>query len=125
MKLIKGLGLLSFLTILSVSCFDPPEFPVEPQIEFEKIEFINSIDPTDFDSLNLYINFKDGDGDLGFGATPEDISGPKFHSAIFYQENNGTLEPLATQAGFVGDVEYDLLEIPNPERGKVVVFRTR
>src|SRR5690606_1898386 len=112
MKLIKGFGLLSFLTILSGSCFDPPEFPVVPQIEYVGIEFIDSIDPSDFDSLNLYINFKDGDGDLGFRPHTADLSEP-FHSAVFYQENNGNLQPLATESGFIGDKEFELLRIPN------------
>lgn len=124
MKLIKGLGLLSFLAILSGSCFEPPEFPAVPQIEFERIEFINSIDPSDFDSLNLYLKFKDGDGDLGFLESPDDLSYP-FHNANFYQENNGSMTPLHTYAFFVEEREYDFLEIPDPSQGKLVVFRTR
>lgn len=109
---------------MSGSCFDPPEFPVVPQIEYERIEFINSSDPSEFDSLNLYINFKDGDGDLGFDGSLEDFSDP-FHSAIFYQENNGKIDPLSTVSGSIGDNEYDLLLIPEPQKGKLVVFRTR
>lgn len=125
MKLIKGLGLLSLLLIVSGSCFDPPEFPIEPQIEFEKIEFINSVSPSDFDSLNLYILFKDGDGDLGFYETAEDISNP-YHNAFFYQERpDGKLEPLSTVSGYIGEDEYDLLEVPEPNNGKLVVFSTR
>jgi len=124
MKLIKGLGLLSFLAIVTGSCFDPPEFPAAPQITFEGVEFIDSTDPSDFDTLNLYINFKDGDGDLGFNVSPQGISDP-YHSANFYQQNNGNIEPLTTESGFIGDDEYDLLHIPNPQRGKLVVFRTR
>lgn len=113
--------------IISGSCFEPPEFPVVPQIEFERIEFINSPDPSDFDSLNLYINFKDGDGDLGFSESLEDISDP-FHNAFFYQENGGNLTPLSTEAGYVvGEerYEYDLLRVPDPSSGKLVVFRSR
>jgi hypothetical protein len=124
MKLIKGLGLLSFLVILTGSCFDPPEFPVVPQIEFQRIEFIDSIDPSEFDSLNLYIKFKDGNGDLGFNESSSDISNP-FHNAFFYQENNGQIQALTTRSGLVGSDEYDLLDIPNPEKGKLVVYRTR
>ena len=124
MKLIKGFGLLSFLAIISGSCFEPPEFPITPQIEFERIEFVKAKAPGDFDSLNLYLNFRDGDGDLGFLETAADISFP-YHNADFYQENNGTLEPLYTVTGYVGDDEYDLLEIPDPARGKIAVFRTR
>lgn len=124
MKLIKGLALLSFLVIIFGSCFDPPEFPVVPEIEFEKIEFIDSPTPSVFDSLILYIHFKDGDGDLGFNESTEDISDP-YHNAYFYQENNGNIEPLATYSGFVGDDEYDLLDIPDLQKGKLVFFRTR
>jgi len=124
MKLIKGLGLLSFLVAVTSSCFNPPEFPVVPQIEFDKIEFINSPDPSDFDSLNLYIRFKDGDGDLGFTKSAADISAP-FQNSFYYQENNGSLKPLSTVSGFVGDVEYDLLEIADPLIGKLVTYGTR
>lgn len=124
MKLIKGLGLLSFLVIFSGSCFEPPEFPVVPQIEFEDLQFIDSPDPSQFDSLILYLNFKDGDGDLGFREEPAYVSAP-FHNADFYQENNGNLQPLTTSRGYVGQDEYDLLDIPDPALGKLVVFRTR
>lgn len=124
MKLIKGLALLSFLVIVAGSCFDPPEFPVVPQIEFERIEFINSPDPSQFDSLNLYINFKDGDGDLGFTRSAGDNQDP-FHSANFYQENNGKIEPLATLLATVGQDSYELLLIPDPSKGQLVTFNTR
>jgi hypothetical protein len=46
------------------ACFDPPEYPVTPEIEFENIQFKDVADPG-FDSLILTISFKDGDGDLG------------------------------------------------------------
>ncbi len=124
MKLVKGFGLLSFLVILSGSCFDPPEFPIVPQIEFESISFVPGRNPGDFDSLHLSIRFKDGDGDLGFSNSTEDISAP-YHSAFFYQEDGGELFPLSTITGFVGSDEYDLLEIPDPDKGKLVTFRTR
>ena len=129
MKLIKGFGLLSFLAIISGSCFDPPEFPVVPQIEFDRIEFIKKATPSDFDSLNLYIKFKDGDGDLGFQEGTEDISDP-YHNAFFYQAKdvqpgeNAKLEPISTVSGFVGSDEYDLL-LPDPNLGKLVVYRSR
>ncbi len=125
MKLIKGLGLLSFLAIATGSCFDPPEFPAKPQIEFAGIEFIETPDPSDFDSLNLYINFKDGDGDLGLSAQDlRHISAP-FHYANFYQENNGKVEPIATEAGFIDSYEFELLQITDANRGKLVTYRTR
>lgn len=125
MKLIKGLGLLSFITILSGSCFDAPEFPIVPQIEFDRIEFISAPDPSGFDTLNLYIKFKDGDGDLGLPSTPYYLSDP-FHNANFYQEDaGGKLIALGTETGTIGNDEYELLHIPDPQKGKLVVFRTR
>ena len=125
MKLIKGLGLLSFLAIISGSCFDPPEFPTRPQLEFENIEFI-AAQPGDFDTLNLYMRFRDGDGNLGFNETAADISAP-FHDVFFYQENlaTGEVEPLSKISGFIGEDEYDLLQIPDPAKGKLVTFRSR
>lgn len=124
MKLINGLGLLSFLTIALGSCFDPSELPLEPQIQFDRVEFIDSPDASEFDSLNLYLSFKDGDGDLGFNESPDHISDP-YHSAFFYQENNGKIEPLSTVPHRIGQHEYDLLVIPDPNKGTLVTFRTR
>lgn len=125
MKLIKGLGLLSFLVVLSGSCFDPPEFPVVPQIEFDRLEFKPAPTPQDFDSLLLYITFRDGDGDLGLEANNFlHISDP-YHINTYYQENNGQLTPLSTSSGTIQGIQYDLLEIPDPQRGPLVTFQTR
>lgn len=123
MKLIKGFGLLCFVAILSGSCFDPPEFPVVPQIEYEDLQFVPASGPGEFDSLNLFLHFKDGDGNLGFYGE-EDISAP-FHDVFFYQENNGELEPLSTLFGLLEGREYHLLEIPDPSKGTLVTYRSR
>ena len=127
MKLIKGLGLLSFVAIISGSCFDPPEFPAVPQIEYEDLKFIPARQPGDLDSLILQIRFKDGDGDLGFYGE-EDISDP-FHDVFFYQEA-GTpgapkIEPIATDFGTLEGREYHLLKIPDASKGALVTYRTR
>jgi hypothetical protein len=129
MKLIKGLGLLSFLAVISGSCFDPPEFPATPQIEYEDLRFIPARQPGEMDSLILHINFKDGNGDLGFYGE-DDINDP-FHDVFFYQET-GTpeapkIEPLGTIFGipFPGEREYHLLEIADPSKGTLVTHRTR
>lgn len=123
MKLIKGSGLLSFLIILSGSCFDPPEFPVVPQIEFERTAFIPAKSLGDLDTLDIYLRFKDGDGDLGF-YSEKDISAP-YHDVFFYQENNGQLEPLRSLFGTLEGREYHLLEIPDPSKGTLVTYRSR
>jgi hypothetical protein len=122
MKLIKGLALLSFSLLVFGACFDPPEFPVVPQIEFDRVEFIDAADPSVVDSLNLYLNFRDGDGDLGLSES--DVM-PPFNDVFLYQENNGALTPLSTISGYVGANEFDLLVIPDPSKGKLVTVRTR
>ena len=127
MKLIKGLGLLSFLAIITGSCFDPPEFPAVPQIEYDNIQFIPATQPGNFDTLNLFIKFKDGDGNLGFNQSSLHTSAP-FHDVTFYQEDNqniGQMIPLGHESGFVGEYEYDLLHIPDASKGTLVTFQTR
>jgi hypothetical protein len=86
MKILKGLAIFSFFSLLLGSCFDPPEFPNEPQIVFDKLVFIETPDQPGspvVDSLILYINFKDGDGDLGLPSNGENISDP-FHPLNYY-----------------------------------------
>ncbi|MDZ7646380.1 MAG: hypothetical protein U5K54_03920 [Cytophagales bacterium] len=69
-------GLIGFLFIsLGLGgCFTPPEFPVQPQIEFESIVFkeYGSGFDAEADSLILVIAFRDGDGDLGLD--PSELS---------------------------------------------------
>jgi hypothetical protein len=51
-------------SLMVSSCFDPPEFPITPEIAYENIRFVDMPDPAT-DSLVLEISFRDGDGDLG------------------------------------------------------------
>ena len=71
----KNLLSLSSFLILAVlvasSCYRAPEFPAEPNISFENLQFY---DTPSQDSLVLSINFEDGDGDLGLG--PNEIDQP-------------------------------------------------
>jgi hypothetical protein len=124
MKIVKGLAILSFFTVLFGSCFDPPEFPNEPQIGFEKIEFYDS-EATD--SLVIYFNFQDGDGDLGLSGSDLNMISDPYHPLFFYQTTaGGNYQTLTTQAAASssGDT-LDILNIPNPGAGKLVFLRTR
>jgi hypothetical protein len=121
MKIIKGLAFF-VVTIIFGSCFDPPKYPVVPEIEFEKIEFVDRAFPLG-DSLFLYLNFKDGDGDLGLDAeNPSHRSFP-YHDAVFFQGNNGVLNGLNTYS--LSIQMQDIIDIPNPNQGKLVFPRTR
>ncbi len=74
MHLIRGFALFAIILTGVSACFNPPEFPVEPQIEFESIqykEYGTGFD-SEYDSLILTISFKDGDGDLGLDPSEND-----------------------------------------------------
>ncbi|MFZ6001465.1 MAG: hypothetical protein ACOYW3_13225 [Bacteroidota bacterium] len=53
-----------WLGLAVLSCFEPPEFPLEPQIDFKSVRFRDMADPNT-DSLVVEVFFKDGDGNLG------------------------------------------------------------
>lgn len=120
MKIVKGLGFF-VVTIIFGSCFDPPQYPVVPEIDFEKIEYVDGPFP-ERDSLILYLNFKDGDGDLGLDASnPNDRSYP-FNDAFFFLGNNGQLTSVNTYS--LSIQMQDIIDIPNPNLGKLVFPRT-
>ncbi len=87
---------LLFFLIISwgvSACFNPPEYPLQPQIEFESIVFkeYGSGFDAEPDSLILIITFKDGDGDLGLdpselGCISEDIC---FNNKFYFLKENG------------------------------------
>jgi len=65
MKVILGLVIVGVFGLGMVSCFDPPQYPLTPTIEFENIVFKDTENPSEPDSLLLFIRFQDGDGNLG------------------------------------------------------------
>ena len=62
-NIIKSLvtGFIIFLTVWA--CQPPPELPVIPKISYNRMEF-HAVS-TSTDSLLLYLDFEDGDGDIG------------------------------------------------------------
>ncbi len=104
MHLIRGFALFAIILAGVSACFNPPEFPVEPQIEFESIqykEYGTGFD-TEFDSLILTISFKDGDGDLGLD--PSEINEP--YNNKFYFISGGRYITYETKRT---DPNYDTL----------------
>lgn len=75
------------ILILSVcllaGCFRPPEFPDEPEIEFEDIVFKPG---AEVDTLLLSINFQDGDGDLGLSGLEDEFP---YHPFDIVVDSNG------------------------------------
>jgi hypothetical protein len=97
MKILKGVIIFGFLNAL-LGCFDPPEYSIEPEIDFVKIEFAEVGSFSDADSLILTINFKDGDGDLGL--RPSQIDFPFNTNNFFVGENQ---QKTAVSAGLYSD----------------------
>jgi hypothetical protein len=124
MKIGKGLALFLLLCGVFSSCFDPPEFPRVPSIEYWKTEFVDAAT----DSLIVYINFKDGDGDLGLDSEDPNYINYPYNNTFFFQEHNGgfdTLYSTITQTQGPNQVPYEILNIPNAANGKLVFPRTR
>lgn len=76
MRLNKSLFILFILILVLAACNRPPELPVTPTIEFEKVDFnvVNEGDPL-FEAtvLTLSINIEDGDGDLGLSGNEDNF----------------------------------------------------
>lgn len=110
MKIIRGAAFFVFFSIIFGSCFDEPKFPDTPEIEFVKMEFVEVGSFIDADSLIVYIDFKDGDGDLGIA--PDAIDDPPFHTLNFYTGTGGQTAQIAPRL-------YDLSELSYGSNGKV------
>jgi hypothetical protein len=121
MKLAKGV-VFFFLMIALASCFNPPEFPIKPQITVQDIVFKKGIDPFP-DSLLLTISFKDGDGDLGIDALDPTYSDDPFHPINYFLANNGELLTLSTKKEF--DDVPPIFNVKNGQSGKLITNRTR
>jgi hypothetical protein len=118
MKIIKGLAIFVVAIILG-SCFDPPQYPLAPEIEYEGIYFVDA--PTD--TLAIYLRFKDGDGDLGLDPqNPEHFSYP-YNDAFFFLGNNGSLTQVTTYS--ITPQYGEIINIPEGNPGKLVFPRTR
>ena len=120
MNIVKGLAFV-VVTIILDSCFDPPHYPAAPQITFNRIEYVDGPFP-ERDSLILYLDFKDGDGDLGLDAGNEKYRSFPFNDAFFFLGNNGQLTSVNTYS--LSTQMQDIIDIPNPNQGKLVFPRT-
>jgi hypothetical protein len=117
MKITKGLLLFGVLVVVVSSCFDPPEYPNQPSIDFEGLEFYAEADA--IDSLVLSINFKDGDGDLGLSS--DDISFP-YHPRNYFLENNGQLISVPTISPYTNIPP--IIYLNTGQTGKLATIRT-
>ena len=123
MKVIKGLVLFGFLGISISACFNEPEFSILPEISFSKIEFKETPAAGDLDTLILYINFKDGDGDLGLN--DDYLDEPYNDFFYFLSDGLGDTTKFSTSIVYTTTgTPYFLLNSGNAT-GKLVTNRTR
>ncbi|MDL5049355.1 hypothetical protein QQ054_25400 [Oscillatoria amoena NRMC-F 0135] len=130
MKAIRGFVLFCFLLTGISSCFDPPDFSDAPEITFNKIEFKVTPEFGVMDTLILYIDFKDGDGDMGFNPANMDHRSDPYHPFTYYLETaDGGIRPVTTFEARITapspiPQEVSVLKASAP-LGKLVTNRTR
>jgi hypothetical protein len=85
MKAFQWLLMSVFCSVSLISCFDPPEYPDQPEIVFRSLNYVEvpdlSTGEVTADSLILVVRFKDGDGNLGL--SPNEID-PPFNDRWYY-----------------------------------------
>ncbi|MEP2023170.1 MAG: hypothetical protein ABJH98_06185 [Reichenbachiella sp.] len=87
---ISGKTLLLFAVFSSFifSCQEPDPYPITPQIYFNNIQYVELLENGNPDSLILYFDFEDGNGDLGLEG--DEIQTP-YQDYNFYYDANGVL----------------------------------
>jgi hypothetical protein len=118
MKALKSL-LLFGISIGVTACYDQPQLPNKPQIDFEDIYFQEAKAVGERDELVVTVSFSDGDGDLGLSATDID---PPYHDVNYYLANDGDIVELKKRT--VRDDLPQFLEVPPNATGKLVTVRT-
>lgn len=81
-------------TLALSSCFDDPEFPDTPRIEFNSIIYKERVGTGAFDSLILRIDFEDGDGDLGLDGEEDQ---PPYNARNYFSNKTGQLFNFQTE----------------------------
>jgi hypothetical protein len=115
MRVIKGLVLFCFSMMAVSACFNPPEFSDIPKLEYQDIRFKEIGGAAQDDSLILYLDFTDGNGDLGL--TDEDDD-----DEIFYYMYDGTGDTFRITSSLRD--KYTVLNT-GAHTGKIVIDKTR
>jgi hypothetical protein len=118
MKALKGL-LLFGISMGVTACFDPPEFPITPEIDFEGIYFREAKAVGERDSLVLTISFRDGNGDLGLSSTDID---PPYHDVNYYLATTTDTSKVEKETVYLELPQF--VSVPSNPSGKLVTVRT-
>jgi hypothetical protein len=127
MRLLAG---ISSLAVILASCFEPPQYSNRPEVTVRKIEFYETPGFGVADTLALYLDFRDGDSDLGFDPLNPDHQSDPFHPNFYYLEGPGaTLLKHTTNQVNVAAPDPIPTSLPllkyNGSTGKLVRLRTR
>jgi len=118
MKALKGV-LLFGISMGVTACFDPPEFPITPEIDFEGIYFREAKAVGERDSLVLTISFRDGNGDLGLSSTDID---PPYHDVNYYLASEEDTFKVEKETVYLELPQF--VDVPSNAPGKLVTVRT-
>ncbi|MGV3640224.1 MAG: hypothetical protein ACO1NZ_06875 [Adhaeribacter sp.] len=95
---------LGFL-VTAYGCNKPPEYPIEPKIEFKDIEsYPVFTQGAKKDSLIIVTRFEDGDGDLGLSS--EEVNNPPYNQGD--NNLNYLVETFVKKQGAAGFEKIDL-----------------
>ncbi|MFN0212763.1 MAG: hypothetical protein ACKVT2_00790 [Saprospiraceae bacterium] len=111
MKKVFPLALVT-LCILTQQCIQPPDYPIEPVIEYVGLSKTQMKQGTGYqDSLFVVFSFTDGDGDLGYPATDPTPS-------VFFRDSRDSfpkppiqlpyVEPQGAGNGISGEITVKL-----------------
>ncbi|HLT71777.1 MAG TPA: hypothetical protein VKZ75_03970 [Cyclobacteriaceae bacterium] len=120
MKILTRLAIFGLVLAMFNSCFDPPEYSIVPNIEYQNIEFVEVGGFSEPDTILLYIDFRDGDGDLGLSNT--DVAHPYHDSNFFLEDGSGGFIKVATELRY-SDIP-PMISLSG-EQGKLATSRTR
>jgi len=94
------LGIIG-MGISVTTCFNPPEFPVVPEIQFKDVYFGDEPIVNEQDSIVVSVSFTDGDGDLGLSPSEENCISEDicYNNRFYFEEGTNRKLISRTQIG--------------------------
>ena len=115
--LLKYGAALSFLMLAFSSCREEPSYPVEPEINFKRVDQFHFEEfGIKRDSLVIVIGYQDGDGNLGLSRSSEADKKPPFNPGSPYF-NNFITELFIKRPVAVGSKDSTFVKYVFPVQG--------
>ncbi|MBC8110893.1 MAG: hypothetical protein H7Y04_07525 [Verrucomicrobia bacterium] len=121
------------LSCLFFTCIGVPDFPLQPVITYDKITIKKNVLESEttenrVDSVSIFINFQDGDGDLGMNPNESGTSpfiGERFFNyyVTAFRKSNSITTKFREYPGFFGLLNEDLSR-KRPIKGNIERFIT-